>query len=282
MYVPDLIPKEHQVLDDYFKKHAYASKSRSGESWQAVNMGIAAILFLLAFINIISHFWLGVLFALLGLIFFPKGQHWLEDTFQFELAPKIKAGFSACILVASGFAGIHYAKVDKEIALQEEAIELQEKKVAEEKEQMRLEAVRIDNAKMDSIISYVNQADHLTSKKRYNQAIAAYDVALGLAVKGKPGILAKKANCLIASGQYDAAISDLTTVMNLGEATSDVFLQRAICYKKQGKIQTFKTQSQNQTPQHKMLTINILFSTKCFKNYATRHKYAPGTFFKIA
>lgn len=230
MYVPDLIPQEHQVLTEYFRRHANKPSIQSGRIWQTISMAVAIVLFLAAFINIFNHFWLGVLLGLLGFIFFPKCQLWIERNFQFQLSPKIKTGFSAAVLVASGFASSHYAEVDKEIAYQK-------KLEAEKKEQARIEAERIEKARIDSLNFYLEKADKLSKKKQFNQAIDAYGFALNFAGKDKTDILSKKATCLVSSGKYETAITEITTLLDAGQRNSELYLQRAICYNKRGKIE---------------------------------------------
>jgi tetratricopeptide (TPR) repeat protein len=230
MYVPDLIPKEHQVLTEYFKRHANTPSTQSGKIWQTVSMVAAIIFFLAAIANVFNHFWLGILLGLLGFIFLPKGQRWIEKNLQFQLSPKIKTGFSAAFLVASGFVSSHYAKVDKEIAYQ--------KKVeVEKKEQARIESEIIEMARIDSLNYYLEKADKLSGKKQFNQAIDAYGFALNFAGKQKTDILSKKATCLVSSGKYEAAITEITSLLDAGQRSSDLYFQRAICYNKRGKIE---------------------------------------------
>jgi tetratricopeptide (TPR) repeat protein len=230
MYVPDLIPKEHRVLTDYFKRHANTPSTRSGKIWQTVSMVVAIIFFLAAIANVFNHFWLGLLLGLLGFIFLPNGQRWIEKKLQFQLSPKIKTGFSAALLIASGFASSHYAAVDKEIAYQK-------KLEAERKEQARIETERVEKARVDSLNFYLEKADKLSGKKQFKQAIDVYGLALNFAGKEKTDILSKKANCLVSSGKYEAAITEITSLLNAGQRNSELYLQRAICYTKGGKIE---------------------------------------------
>jgi tetratricopeptide (TPR) repeat protein len=230
MYVPDLIPREHQVLTEYFKRHSNTPSTQSGKIWKTVSMVAAIIFFLAALANVFNHFWFGILLGLLGFVFLPKGHRWIEKSLRFQLSPKIKTGFSAALLVASGFAGSHYAEVDKEIAYQ--------KKVeAEKKEQARIEAERIEKARIDSLNFYIDKADKFSKRKQFNQAIDAYGFALNFAGKEKTDILSKKATCLVSSGKYEAAITEITLLLDAGQRNSDLYFQRAICYNKRGKIE---------------------------------------------
>lgn len=230
MYVPDLIPREHQVLTDYFKRHANTPLSQSGKIWQTVSMIAAIIFFLTAFVNIFNHFWLGVLFGLLGFLFFPKSQRWIEKSLQFQLSTKIKTGFSASLLIASGFATSHYAEIEKEVSHRK-------KLDVEKKELVRIESERIEIARVDSLNFYLNEAENFFEKKQFNKAIDAYGLALNFAGEEKTDILSKKATCLVASGKYKAAITEITSLLDAEQGNSDLYFQRAICYNKIGKIE---------------------------------------------
>lgn len=176
-----------------------------------------------------NHFWLGIFLGMLGVIFLPQAQQWIENKLQFQLSSKIKTGLSAAILVASGFASSHYAEVDKVIAYQKK-IEFNKK------EQARIEEERIEKMRVDSLNFYLEKADKLSVKKQFNQAIEAYGLALNFAEQvERTNILSKKASCLVSSGKYEAAILEITSLLDVGQSNSYLYLQRAICYNKKGK-----------------------------------------------
>jgi len=139
-------------------------------------------------------------------------------------------GFSAVLLLLSGFTGSHYAEIDRGVAYQQ-------KLENERKEQVRIEATQKEKTRIDSLNLYLKKADNLAKKKNFNQAIEAYGLALNFANNKKTEILSKKAICLVNSRKYEAAITEITSLLDGGQRNSELYLQRAICYNKKGKIE---------------------------------------------
>lgn len=236
-YVPNLVPGSSKVLPDYFKGNIY--KATNKNPLRDTIFWILGIFFFMSALVWLKHPFLFLNFALLGFVLIPPGHRFLERKFRFRLTPKIKAVAASALFAGSLPLSSHYIDIDKQEAYQQKLLDekvAKEKAIAEQKEQQR----------KDSLTFYLQQSHQLSQNHKIDEANKQLQFALGFAStqtdknrieKEKVGIASIKTFDLVKAGKYQVALPELNALLQSDPTNSDLLYNRAVCYRKTGKIQ---------------------------------------------
>lgn len=235
-YVPNLIPEKSKVLKHYFTGNIYQTKKNS--SMQYFLRWAGGLFFLVWAFFSLYHPLLTLLFGFIGFMILPAGHNWIEKKFRFSLTTKIKSILGGALFLFSIPLLGHYSAVD-----QKEAQVLKFKTEQEEKYKAALQ--KKEKIRNDSLIFYINQSAERVDKHKIEEAEKLLSKASLFAKlpedkdridAGQNTISTIKTFDLINSGQYKTAIPSLDILINKDAGNPDLFLKRAICYSKTGKI----------------------------------------------
>lgn len=236
-YIPNLIPEKSRVLPDYFKGERYEATGKNIHN--ATLMWTLGIPFLLVALASIKHPILFVALGFAGFVLIPPGHRFLEHKFRFRLTSKIKALTCGILFILALPLAVHYADVDKQIALQQQLLKEQTAKeeaiTAHEKQQRK-----------DSLAYYLEQSKQLSRQHKIEQATKQLQRAMTFAgtpsdhdllAREKTNIAAIRVIDLIKIGKYKEALSEIDTLLAVDPTNSNLLYNRAICYSRTSKIQ---------------------------------------------
>ncbi len=226
MYIPNLIPKEYQILPDYFKNKSATESKTESLVFQIIGYAIGIICLIFALKNLLNRFWLGFFLAILGLSFLPKGHRWVEKQFRFDFTNRIKGVFAIILLSFSLVLTNYYSKTEKKIAYEQK---IQAQKEEKEAYQAKLATEKQEKLRKDSLDFYIQQANSLSKNKNFANAIILLDKSLFFAKDEKLKIVEKKAEIYTLNGQNDKAIDEFTNAIQYGRS-ADLYIKRANCY----------------------------------------------------
>ena len=236
MYLPNLIPDDHKVLEEYFGTQANSQQSKKRN---ILNYILSGILLFFAFGNLVNRFFFSFFIICIALMFLPQGKKWLEKNLRFELTNKIKLVSSAIFLLFASLSLGYYFNMEKQFAEKQEMLALKAKnekiRLAKLERQRKLEAEKLERIRKDSLNHYLNKTDEITKTGNLVLALASVDKALSFAKQEKPEALAIKAQILYQSGKNDEALDIYSNLIK--ENDSPVLrLKRAYCYSKASQI----------------------------------------------
>ncbi len=229
-YVPNLIPREHRVLPDYFKQSP--KPDVPGASPYQLLEYVGAGIFFLVGLSALPHLVMFLLSCLIGFILLPYGQSLLEKWLSFRMTGKIKLGacLMLCLIQTPFYA--HYHKLD---------MEAQQIAQAEKERQylLKKEEERKEMARRDSLVLYLGLADTFENESKYDSALLSLDRADFFANQGETGsrkdaVVSKLARKLIEEKRYADAISALIPPLFRNPDNRDLLYDRAVCYAKTG------------------------------------------------
>lgn len=236
-YIPKLIPEDFRVLPEYFKGSPYQSQTKSKPLLALY--WIIGIFFLLSALTFIKHPFLTLLLGLIGFLFLPPGQKWLEQKLRFTLTPKIKSIFCTLLFVFSIPLVGHYQEVDAQ-----EAHESQVRKETEERQRIANE--KKEQQRKDSVTYYLQAAEKFQKTSNVDKALSMLSFAsnfspneseLAEISKVKTVALSQRTLTLVKNGDYKKALPELSNFLSLDPSNSELLYNRAICYSKTGQMQ---------------------------------------------
>jgi tetratricopeptide (TPR) repeat protein len=236
-YVPNLIPENSKVLQNYFKGDI--NKVTIKNPLLDAIMWILGVLFFISALAYLSHTILFILFSFLGLILIPPGHLYLERKLKFRLTPKIKAVATSLLFVVTLPLTNHYSEIDKQQDYQQKLIT---EKIAKEK----AIATQKDKQRRDSLAFYIQQSNHLGKLHKIKEADTKLEYALRFATtqsekkqieNEKIGIVVIKSLDLVKAGKYKIALPEIERLLELDSTNSELIINRALCNSRTGKIQ---------------------------------------------
>lgn len=236
-YVPDLIPENFRVLQNYFKGDVY--EPRKSNLLLTIIGWIFGLFFLIGAFGSISHPIITILFGLLGFILIPAGHHWIEKKMRFRLKTKIKSILIALIFFVSIPLVGHYNSIDKQEALElkhKTEQEAKQKQEVDKKEQERKDSFNY-HIQLIAKLKQEHKIDDATKQIGFASDFALTQAEKSLISKEKIGISSIRTLDLVKAGKYQTALPELNDLIAQDSSNSDLIYNRAICYSKTGKIQ---------------------------------------------
>jgi len=225
-YVPDLIPKEHRVLPDYF--NTQNPKVKGGKGVAQPLAIFAAIAFFSAAIYFYHDFFIALCLAVAAGICTGPGKRWLEKIGDFTLTPRIRLLFCAVLVVFCIPLWPYYLQVDADAEqARQEAIQ--------KAQQFSSDSLRQENNRRDSLASYLAVAkqppsETVIAKLKYARKFAS----TGDEQKQLQDVLYKVdllyIGSLLRQSQFDDAMPLLEDALKDDPADPQLLYDRALCY----------------------------------------------------
>ena len=231
-YIPKLIPDRHRVLPDYFREPDQP-KSGSADSIGPILWNtLAAVVIIVAVLVASIHS--GFSLSLLAFAFFASdwGKRQLERGLQFRFTPAIKASVLGTLSLTSVLTGFQYRDRVEQVVEQERLAILAEQKAAAETKHK--EALRLD-----SLRTYLAEADTYLKKGVYTKAIGLYNQSTRFATTNESEEQSRLHQGLaigyVRTKQYKAALRQYDDLASTSSLDGEQSYQRALCYQHEGR-----------------------------------------------
>ncbi|NIG55404.1 tetratricopeptide repeat protein [Chitinophaga sp. Cy-1792] len=235
-YIPDLIPRDFSIKQDYFKK-AVSTVTPFNKTKRVISIVIACIFFLFALANI-THPPLFMLAVILGLGLLPGVHRWLEKKLRFKFTTKIKGGAYAIAFIPFLAAVSHFSAIDtnrRQEQLQHEKAITQQQALTAREDSLRkvtfyaaVSSLKEHQAKKDLSDNQINQlVSHLDS-------IAVQQTEKSDIATIKFTVQQEQSLKLLSGGKYQQALVILTDLLFTAPNDATLLYNRALCYDKLG------------------------------------------------
>lgn len=234
-YVPNLIPKKHKVLPEYFRGNPY---SYSQKNMLSTILGyIGAIFFTLSALSYISAPIVAFLFAAVAFILSPPGHHFLEKKLRFKFTPVIKL-CTCIVLVIAAIPFIDSYSKALEVAATETARQIKKEK----EEQLAVEQKK--QARSDSFNKQLSVVQNLVKNGKLDSANFIIETGLRSVLSQsetealqheKTQILRAQTLLLVKKGKFAVALPALSDLLATNPSDEELYYNRGLCYSKVGK-----------------------------------------------
>lgn len=247
-YLKNLVPTEHKVLPDYF--HNPQSKKGKGKQKPSALYTLISIAFFIAAACCTERFLITIVLGVIGWLFTTKGKTWFENKAQFKLTNKIRWNFSAFLMLLIIPLLAYYNYSDAEKGYKHELIRQKQEKfttdslkaefirkdslhfyfkklnqedpqeafaILQNVEKFAVAPREIDTFKLIKKVVSRRFAKSLVKKGQRKAALVVYNGLLEENPKDGD-LLYDRANYFIEAGNIKAAVADLTTSIDAGNA----------------------------------------------------------------
>ncbi|NJO89778.1 MAG: hypothetical protein HC831_13135 [Chloroflexia bacterium] len=136
-------------------------------------IAVFAGIFILA--NIITRFYVGLFYIVIGLILLPKIHRGIEKILRFSFNWKVKTGVITLLMIPIFILTPRYIAKEKHV---EELKRVEEANRIQKEKEEKAEKERFEKMRIDSLNYYSLKADNLKKRKKYSAANENYGKAL--------------------------------------------------------------------------------------------------------
>jgi len=184
--------------------------------------------------KIFSHFPVGFLFLIIGLMLLPPVHALLEKKLRFRFTWLIKSITCILLFITAIYLEGKYDLSDQRIAHAEKQIS---DKVEKENQLIKAEEEKKEKQQKISFDLNMVRADSAANKKNYKKAILFIDEALKFVNGNSYEAYYKRASFKFNAKQYAESVEDYNYLINNDYKKDIVYYERAQCYIKQNKKQ---------------------------------------------
>lgn len=247
-YLKNLVPAEHKVLPDYFQ--APLSKKKAKQPKLSLFYTLISVAFFIAAVCCIERVLITIVLGVISWLFTTKGKTWFENKAQFQLTNKIRWSFSAFLMLLIIPLLAYYNYSDAEKGYKHELIRQKQEKfttdslkaefirkdslhfyfkklnqedpqeafaILQNVEKFAVAPREIDTFKLIKKVVSRRFAKSLVKKGQRKAALVVYNGLLEENPKDGD-LLYDRANYFIKAGNIKAAVADLTTSIDAGNA----------------------------------------------------------------
>ena len=259
-YLPDLIPKDHKVISEYFHKQP-AGRMKPKAPVSSIFLGLGFLLTALYFIRYIGF---ATLFGLLALSCTNGGKHWLEKAGRFNLTGIARTAIYSLVILVSIPVYLAYAHQDEADAAERLAAHVRAARFTADSlvkdSSRKLALYRVlataDQAQPDHGLKLLGQADSLVKTAVEKDSLRAVDMHLRLQLvrqalerrdyqgslavvqqllvndRTKPELWFYRARCYIGLDSMQLAVNDLDSAKALNYKPANQLFEKVNPLKK--------------------------------------------------